>query len=156
MLFAFEGPGHERRATQAAAVLPAALRGLPGETAGVELAMSIGVATGELDLFLVGDDHRELVVCGPLVSTALALGHQAGAGEVLVDGATVAAVNDARWSGLDRGGHLLLIPPPASTVGLGLVPNGVHELPPAELLRGVPIGLRGHLGTRGRVANIVR
>ncbi|MGH9274422.1 MAG: adenylate/guanylate cyclase domain-containing protein, partial [Acidimicrobiales bacterium] len=149
VLLAFEGPGHERRATQAATALPTALRGLPGESLGVQLGMSIGVATGELDLFLVGDDHRELIVCGPLLSTTVRLEHAAEEGEVVADGTTAAAVNDARWSGLERGGHVLLIPPPASTVGLGLGPNGAHELPPRQLLTGIPVGLRHHVGIGG-------
>ncbi len=145
VLLAFEGPGHERRAVQAAAALPGALRG-PAEGE-VQLSMSIGVATGELDLFLVGGDHRELVVCGPLVSRTVRLEHEAAADEVLVDGTTAAAVNDARWSGPDRGGHLLLLPPPPSTVSLGAAGNGERDLDDDDLLAGVPVGLRRRLGT---------
>lgn len=146
---AFDGPGHERRATQAAAALPAALRGLHRASTHGQAAMSIGVASGELDLFLVGSDHRQLIVCGPLLSTAVRLERSAEPGEVLVDGTTAAAVNDARWSGPDRGGHGLLIPPPASTVGLGLGPNGAHELPTSTLLTGIPAGLRNRVGIGG-------
>lgn len=145
VLLAFEGPGHERRAVQAAAALPAALRGPGG--ADVQLSMSIGAATGELDLFLVGEDHRELIVCGPLVSRTVRLEHEAEADEVLADGTTAAAVNDARWSGPERGGHLLLLPPPPSNVSLGGAGNGEQDLGDEELVVAVPVGLRRRLGT---------
>ena len=54
------------------------------------LRMSIGVHSGGFTLFLVGEDHRELLLTGPAATTTTRLESAAEAGEVLVSPETAA------------------------------------------------------------------
>lgn len=145
VLFAFEGAGHEARAVVAASALPRALRVPRGTGTSIRLSMSIGVASGELDLFLVGTDHRELVAAGPLASAAVRLEHLAAAGEVLADERTAAAVAGARWSPSGHGDHQRLVAPPAD-LPTRLVTPFAAPAGDETLLAGVSAGLRRRLG----------
>lgn len=51
----------------------------------VDVGMSVGVATGELHLYLAGGRVPELVACGPVVDRCLELETAASSGQVLVD-----------------------------------------------------------------------
>jgi class 3 adenylate cyclase/tetratricopeptide (TPR) repeat protein len=66
----FEGDHHAARAARAAYLMRARLRRLGTArppASPVRLRMSVGIHSGELTMFLVGDPtvHRELIVCGP-------------------------------------------------------------------------------------------
>lgn len=98
LLLLFRGPDHAVRACCAAVELRSALRAesqattLLGRTG---LRMSVGVHSGPLDLFLVGDSHRELIVCGPSASTTTLMEQAAGPGEIVVSASTAAALPDS-------------------------------------------------------------
>src|SRR5215208_2445102 len=74
VLVLFEGERHAQRAWRAAVVMQEAMRavrlgrvpGAPGS-----LALSAGVASGPLQLYLAGRSHRELIVAGPLPTAVL-------------------------------------------------------------------------------------
>jgi predicted ATPase/class 3 adenylate cyclase len=95
LLFLFEGDDHAVRATAAAVDLRRELRKTaewPTSVGRLKLKMSVGVHSGQIDLFLVGDRHRELVIAGPGATETLGAEHTAVAGEILVTAATAAAL----------------------------------------------------------------
>lgn len=79
-LLMFGGEGGEARAAVAAIDMQDALSQLavPG------LSMSMGLATGPVELHLAGDRHRELVVTGKALAGALTAETEARSGEVVV------------------------------------------------------------------------
>ncbi len=91
LLVWFEGPGHEVRAVTAGRAMQRRLAQRPAEStpAGpVRLRMSAGVATGDLLLCVVGEDHRELLTLGPVATRTEAMEKQAASGQLLMDAAT--------------------------------------------------------------------
>ena len=95
LLLLFDTEDHLMRACGAAGEMRRTLRtvgriDLPG--ARVNLRMSVGIHTGPLDLFLVGDSHREMIVAGPAASEVVATESSAGAGQILLSAATVRAL----------------------------------------------------------------
>jgi class 3 adenylate cyclase/tetratricopeptide (TPR) repeat protein len=58
----------------------------------VRLRMSIGMHTGPLDFFLVGDRFKELIITGPGASTTAQMETSADAGQIVVSDGTVAAL----------------------------------------------------------------
>ena len=110
VLLLFDGPGHAVRAVRAAHRMRATLRrvGRIATSSGVVvLQMSVGVHTGDIDLFLVGDPdlHRELLVAGPAATTTAALESAAAAGQVGLSPTTSALLPGAVLGGM--GGTLL-------------------------------------------------
>ena len=90
LLLLFSGPENERRACRAAFAMRRHLRAtgklnVLGQR--VTLRMSIGLNSGQFDMFLVGRSHRELVVTGPAASTTVSMESTATAGEILVSAA---------------------------------------------------------------------
>ena len=73
----------------------------------VTLRVSVGVASGPVDLVMAGDTARGIFVAGPTTSAMVRLERAARAGEVLVD-ERVAAVLDPAWLGDERGGGRLV------------------------------------------------
>ncbi len=97
LLLQFEGPQHCLRAVHAAQGMRRRLRELQPLTSSagqVRLRMSIGVHSGPIDQFLVGTQHRELLLAGPGVSTVVAMEGAAGANEILLSPAVVANLGD--------------------------------------------------------------
>jgi class 3 adenylate cyclase/tetratricopeptide (TPR) repeat protein len=95
VLLLFEGDQHAARACRAAYRMRGSLReiGRMKTTSGpVTLRVSVGVHSGELHFFLVGDpaSHRELLVAGPAASTTVAMESIANAGQICVSTATAA------------------------------------------------------------------
>jgi class 3 adenylate cyclase/tetratricopeptide (TPR) repeat protein len=106
VLLLFSGADHAARAVEAAVGMRAALRrnAAPRAIAGVRLRMSIGIASGPVELFAVGDRGRELVVIGPTLDRTLDLEHAADAGEILLAPDTAELSSRvARTSPDDRG-----------------------------------------------------
>ena len=93
LLFLFRGDDHAEQACDAAVEMRAGLReaaSVPTSVGRLSLSMSVGVHSGDIALFLVGEPTRELLVLGPgATGTALAE-KAAGAGEVVVSPATAA------------------------------------------------------------------
>src|SRR5262245_31116032 len=120
LLLFFSGPRHEERGVHAAASMRRKLREvgrIPTSAGFVTLRMSIGVHSGAFDMFLVGTRHRELVLAGPAVTSAVLMEHAANAGDILVSTDTAAALDPALLGDARDGGVLLRrVPPPPAFV----------------------------------------
>jgi class 3 adenylate cyclase/tetratricopeptide (TPR) repeat protein len=146
----FEGADASARAADTAAAIRRwfALKDAISTSAGrVALRVSIGVASGPVDLVLAGGDEQGLFVAGPTASEMVRLERAAEAGEVLISEATAAAL-DPSWLGEPRhGGHLLArsVAPPAAPAVENVVPDGneLRLVPPAvrPLLEIGPLGM---------------
>src|SRR3954454_2610418 len=93
VLLLFEGEQHAARAAHAAHRMRARLRrvGRARTPVGrIRLRMSVGIHSGELTLFLVGDPsiHRELIVCGPTATRTAELEAAAGTDEIRLSAET--------------------------------------------------------------------
>lgn len=110
LLLFFSGPGHEERACRAASEMQWLLE-QTAETMSsvgpVRLRMATGVHSGDVQFYLVGTTHRELVVTGPAASAVVELESAAAAGEILVSAAT-ADVLEPRWLVGERNGAQLV------------------------------------------------
>ena len=116
VLLLFSGDEHAARACRAAHGMRARLRevGTLHTSAGIiKLRMSVGVHSGDIDFFLVGDPalHRELLLAGHAVTQTVRLEGLAEAGQVVVSDDTArllpADVLGARVSTEGAAGHLL-------------------------------------------------
>ena len=116
LLLLFTGADHALRAAHAAAGMRAALRvvGRLTTPAGrVALRMSVGVHSGRFQFFLVGSQHRELLVTGPAATQTVLMEQAAEAGEIVASPST-ARLLPARYVGDAKGdGFLLRGTPPA-------------------------------------------
>lgn len=142
LLIVFEDAGHEARAARAALAMQRFIAegGAAGDSSvgPVQLSMCAGLFSGACHFFLLGRHHRELLVCGPSASAALALEDAADTGEVLVSPGTAEALEGFVAS--ERDGAYLLradagdaeLPPPAEE----------QSLPFDELAELVPPALR--------------
>ncbi len=107
----FEGDHHAVRAARATYRMRSRLRrvGSVRTPAGlIRLRMSVGIHSGELALFLVGDPriHRELIVCGPTVSRTAQLESAARTDEIGLSPETAELLPTAC---VDRDGALPLL-----------------------------------------------
>ncbi len=121
LLLLVDGPPSAIRACRAAVAMRRALRrvGRLSTSAGpVVLRASVGVHTGGVDLFLVGEPeiHRELAVAGPGASEVVRLQASAGAGQVVVS-RTIADRLPLALTGTARGPGRLLVRAPRSSPG---------------------------------------
>jgi class 3 adenylate cyclase/tetratricopeptide (TPR) repeat protein len=135
LIVLFEGAGSASRAARAAAEVRAwiAANGLvPTSVGRVTLRVSIGVATGPIDLVLAGGpDDRALFLVGATTTSVVRMEREAAAGEVMVDQATVAGLAAGEYRE-GRGGGCLLRPrsmPRAAQVSLEPAPDGVDAMP---------------------------
>ncbi len=116
VLLLFEGEEHPVLASRAAFEMRRALRraGRVRATAGsASLRLSIGVHSGPVAFFLVGTQHRELVITGPAATEVALMQGAAGAGEIVLSPAA-AALLDSRVLGEARGPGRLLRAAPAA------------------------------------------
>jgi class 3 adenylate cyclase/tetratricopeptide (TPR) repeat protein len=93
LLFLFRGPDHAVQACDAAVEMRTALREsarVPTSVGRLSLSMSVGVHSGEVHLFLVGDPTRELLILGPGASATADAEKVAEAGQIVVTNATAA------------------------------------------------------------------
>ena len=114
----FEGPDHESRAARAANAIQGAVAAAGSHTTSVgpiRLSVSVGVASGTVDLFLAGSSPRELIVAGPLASLVIAMESAAEAGQILLSPGTGEALVP-ECLGAGRAGGMLLVAPPPSDV----------------------------------------
>lgn len=119
LLLFFWGDGHEVRAARAGIEMQAALDriGLVRTTAGeIRLRMTVGAHSGDVDFFLVGSSHRELIVSGPAATETVKVEGSAQPGEVRVSGALAALLDEALLSGGGASGAVLARPPEATEV----------------------------------------
>ena len=95
LLFLFTGDAHPMQAASAAVEMRAALRESRSWRTSVgrlDLGMSIGIHSGTVHLFSVGDSHREMVIAGPAATTTTKMEKVADTGEIVVSDATRAAL----------------------------------------------------------------
>ena len=87
LLLMFRGEGHAERACDAAVEMRIALReaaAVPTSVGRLHLKMSVGIHSGDIHLFLVGEPTRELVVLGPAATSTADAEKAANAGEIIV------------------------------------------------------------------------
>ena len=87
LLLLFDGEDHALQACAAAVEMSHALREAakePTSVGRINLRMSSGVHTGDVDFFLVGSSHRELIVTGPAATVTTRMESTAEAGEIVV------------------------------------------------------------------------
>jgi class 3 adenylate cyclase/tetratricopeptide (TPR) repeat protein len=143
VLLLFTGADHQARAARATFVMQEVLRrtGRLRTSAGqVRLRMSVGVHTGAIHLFLVGDVHRELLVVGPATSQTVRQESAARAGEVLLSPEAAAFVGARLLGGARDEGVPLRgapdVPPQAA---------GAVDVVDVDLVDCVPVALRERL-----------
>jgi class 3 adenylate cyclase/predicted ATPase len=115
VLLLFEGDEHAALAARAAFEMRRALRraGQVRATAGsASLRLAVGVHSGPVAFFLVGTQHRELVITGPAATEVALMEDAAEAGEIVLSPAT-AALLDPKVVGQAKGPGLLLRAMPA-------------------------------------------
>ena len=143
LLLLFTGPEHELRAAAAAVGMQRALRPfgkMRHEAGTVSLRMSVGAATGEIGLFMVGESHLELLVTGPTCTHTLDMETAAEAGEILLHASLADAISPSLLGDERSGGRLLRTSPPVEQF-LDL------RASPGDPWLGVPESLRPYLGT---------
>jgi class 3 adenylate cyclase/tetratricopeptide (TPR) repeat protein len=142
LLLHFSGMGHQARACRAAVEMRRSLRDIGRLTVlgqKVSLRMSVGVHSGLFNFFFVGESHRELIVCGPAVSTVVTMEATADAGEIVISGTTARVLRPGVIGAVKGPGHLLRSAPsisgdpfvPFEPVGSDL-----------DLSMAIPVGLR--------------
>jgi class 3 adenylate cyclase/tetratricopeptide (TPR) repeat protein len=144
VLLLFDGDEHERRACRAAWEMQRTMRRVGRIRTGsgsVMLRMSIGVHSGLLDFFLVGDLHRELVVTGPGATHTVAMESIADAGEIALSPETAAALNSTDL-GREKETAILLRRGPEVDSERGAAVEDVEAL---DLASCVPVSVRDHL-----------
>ena len=110
LLLMFRSDDHAVQACSAAVEMRAALRaasGLPSAAGRLDLKMSVGIHSGTVHLFLVGDLHRELLVAGPAATLTAAMEKAANQGQIMVSPATADALPRGSTGPRVGPGHLL-------------------------------------------------
>ena len=143
LLLLYRGTDHPARACAAAVGMRATLRRIgnivtPGGR--VRLRMSVGVHTGTFHFFLVGDEHRELLVTGPAATQTTLMEQTAEAGEIVVSPSTAECL-PAKWLGVGKGPGLLLRSAASSgEPTVEPIPDEAFDPTPS-----VPVAIREHL-----------
>jgi class 3 adenylate cyclase/predicted ATPase len=141
----FTGPDHAVQAACATVEMRAALAATaktPGPAGRLRLRMSVGVHTGEVDLFLVGASHRELVIVGPATTAVASMEAAASAGQILVGPDTAAALPAGAVGDPLGPGYLLRWRRAHADPGQA----GLRALDDRDVSRFVPTALRAVLG----------
>ncbi|HEX6247661.1 MAG TPA: adenylate/guanylate cyclase domain-containing protein [Nocardioidaceae bacterium] len=146
VLLLFDGPNHPVRAVGAAHGMRERLRTvgrLQTSVGRATLRMSVGIHSGPVQLFLVGDPalHRELLICGPGVSRVVDNEAAAQAGQILV-GESTASLLDPGLLGAEAAGlgRLLRRAPVDARA-----PRAVPGAPDVDVRLGLPVAIREHL-----------
>ena len=113
VLIMFRGDDHLRRAGRAAQAMQLVLHGTTAARR-ADLTMTVGVAEGPFDVFLVGSAERELLVCGAAASEVIRLESSAEAGETLAAPAIAQALNTREHNGATVIWDHPTTPPPRS------------------------------------------
>ncbi len=106
LLILFRGQDDRVRAAAAGLAMQEALRSLP-QARRAQLTMTVGVAEGPFDVFLVGSAHRELLITGPAASTVIELEGAAEKGDTLVSPAIADALPDTVRVRHESGGWVI-------------------------------------------------
>jgi class 3 adenylate cyclase/tetratricopeptide (TPR) repeat protein len=84
LLILFRSDHHQRRAADAGLLMQRALHSSPAAKR-ANLTMTVGIAAGPFDVFLVGSGYRELLITGPRATEVIRLEGEAAKGDTLVD-----------------------------------------------------------------------
>lgn len=145
LLLMFEGDQHPIQAASAAVEMRSALRDatqVPTSAGRIHLRMSVGLHTGPIDLYLVGDSHRELVITGATATTTTEMEGAADAGDILMSPDLAAALpKAATGDGKGLGVLLRWRKPTVDPVG----PLFRRQMDPTVLGACIPSVLRTHL-----------
>ena len=139
MLLLFEGADHPQRAARAAWEMQRTIDKVGRIRVGarrVTLRMSIGIATGAIDFFVVGSVHRELLVAGPVATETAVIEGMADAGEIGLSPALAARLDPSCV-----GGSLLVAPPEAHA----LPAPDVGAVSGVDVASCIPIAAREHV-----------
>lgn len=145
LLLLFTGTDHAIRAVSATVAMRTALRSSTSEPTSVgriRLRMSVGVHSGPIHVFCVGDSHRELVITGHAGTLTTSMEHTADAGEILVSSATRKLLPDRAVSGPKGDGWLLRWRKPAVEPGRF---SGRDRIRAGAMDRWMPTVLRSYL-----------
>src|SRR5208282_1877859 len=103
-----------------------------------------GIHSGTVNLFMVGNSHRELLISGPAASQTVKMEQTAEAGEIVVSQATAGALGpDAVGSA--KGAGFLVRTRRVVTDGPGPLP--MIPVPREEVALRLPTALRNYLGS---------
>ena len=145
LLLLFTGSGHPIQAASAAVEMQGVLRDARNyETSAgrLSLKMSVGLHSGTIHLFRVGDSHQELIVTGPAASMTTEMEETAVAGEIVISTDTKAALPD-EGTDVSKGNGWLLNWRKARIECCGWIPR--VPLVPEALARSMPVALRDYL-----------
>ena len=143
MLLLFEGADHPERAARAAWEMQKTIERVGRIRVGstrVTLRMSIGIATGAIDFFLVGSLHRELLVAGLIATETAAVEGAADAGEIGLSPALAARL-DPSCVGRVKDTALLIAPPEAGE----LPAPDVGRVTGVDVASCIPVAAREHV-----------
>jgi class 3 adenylate cyclase/tetratricopeptide (TPR) repeat protein len=149
LLLLFDGDDHARRALSAAHEMLGALDDYQRQHSPVPLAMSVGVASGEITAIVAGSLQRELFLVGPTVDTMAELEGLADAGQIVASGATLDQVDPWCRGEIVGTGHLLAEPPDPSDVDLEDNETGSRTVDAIDPAAFVPPALREELNLSG-------
>jgi len=145
LLLVFTGSDHPIQASSAAVEMQAVLREARDyqTSAGrLYLKMSVGLHSGTVHLFRVGDSHKELILTGPAASMTTEMEETAAAGEVLISSATKESI-PAGAATKRKGDGWLLRWRKARIECCGWSPR--KKLDPHAVATGMPVALRDFL-----------
>ncbi len=137
----FTGPDHAVQAACATVEMRGALAATaktPGPAGRLRLRMSVGIHSGEVDLFLVGSSHRELVIVGPATTAVASMEAAASAGQILIGPNTAAALPAGAVGDPLGPGYLLRWRRAPTPPGVG----GARDLAERDVSGFVPTALR--------------
>ena len=109
LLLFFHGEQHALRAANTSVSMRAALveaAKVPTSVGRLNLSMSVGIHSGEIDFFLIGERHRELAILGPGANELIKTEGAAQAGQILLSTGAVAALPSGSSRVVD-GNHML-------------------------------------------------
>jgi class 3 adenylate cyclase/tetratricopeptide (TPR) repeat protein len=119
LLILFRGDHHERRAADAGLLMQRALHSSPAAKR-AHLTMTVGIAAGPFDVFLVGSGYRELLITGPRATEVIRLEGEAAKGDTLVDPLIADHLPDDMKLRTEHGGWVI-------TGSTGDAPTGPRE-----------------------------
>ena len=148
LLLLFTDARHARRACRAASRMRREMRAigsLATSVGAVRLRIRMGVHSGPLHFFRVGDSHRELIVTGPGATATVAMEHTAGAGQIVMSSDTALHI-DGRLHGPAKGPGSLLRDVDVE-LGEGSRARAGEREPGRDPTSGVPAALRAYLAS---------
>ena len=149
LLLMFDSDDHAMQACASAVEMRSVLRSGSAEHTSVgriDLRMSSGIHSGPIDLFLVGNSHREVLVVGPTASKTTEMEGSADAGEIVVS-EEVRRLIPSDFIGNPKGSGWLMKKRKINHPGIGPRVSADSDVDASGL---IPVGLLQHLsgGTR--------